>query len=89
MSSLRKLNQLLKNQPFNADTIKSAQLLDYAKNISRIENVTVVVSDLRRGISRIFPGKFGIVLGVVNYSEENSITAKAWLSIHSPEFRKN
>lgn len=88
MSCIRKLNQLLKNQSFDADTIESSQLLDYARNISRIENVTVVVSDLRRGTSRIFPGKFGIVLGVVNYSEENSIWEKAILKLMTEEERE-
>lgn len=61
MSNLTKLNQLLKNQSIKADSIEATQLLDYADNISRIENVTAVVSDLRRGTSRIFPGKFGIL----------------------------
>ena len=81
MSSLKKLNQLLKSQSFNGGTIDVSQLLDYAKNISQIENVTVVVSDMRCGISRIFPGKFGIVLGVSNYVEENSIWEKAILNL--------
>ena len=39
MSCLKKLNQLLKSQSFNGDTIDVSQLLDYAKNISQIENV--------------------------------------------------
>lgn len=81
MSCLKKLNQLLKSQSFNGGTIDVSQLLDYAKNISQIENVTVVVSDMRCGISRIFPGKFGIVLGVSNYVEENSIWEKAILNL--------
>lgn len=61
MSNITKLNQLLKNQSIKTDSIEAVQLLDYADNISRIENVTAVVSDLRRGTSRIFPGKFGII----------------------------
>jgi len=68
-----KLDKLLKSQPVKADPIETVKLLDYAENISRIENVTAVLSDLRRGTSRIFPGKFGIVLGIADYSEENSI----------------
>lgn len=88
MSNLTKLNQLLKSQPIKADSIEAAQLLDYADNISRIENVTAVVSDLRRGTSRIFPGKFGIVLGVANYSEEDSIWEKAILNLMSEEERE-
>lgn len=85
---LQKLNQLLKNQSFNGGTIDVSQLLDYAKNISQIENVTVVVSDMRCGISRIFPGKFGIVLGVSNYVEENSIWEKAILNLMTEKQRE-
>lgn len=88
MSCLKKLNQLLKSQSFNGDTIDVSQLLDYAKNISQIENVTVVVSDMRCGISRIFPGKFGIVLGVSNYAEENSIWEKAILNLMTEKQRE-
>ena len=88
MSSLKKLNQLLKSQSFNGGTIDVSQLLNYAKNISQIENVTVVVSDMRCGISRIFPGKFGIVLGVSNYVEENSIWEKAILNLMTEKQRE-
>lgn len=88
MSCLKKLNQLLKSQSFNGGTIDVSQLLDYAKNISQIENVTVVVSDMLCGISRIFPGKFGIVLGVSNYVEENSIWEKAILNLMTEKQRE-
>lgn len=88
MSCLKKLNQLLKSQSFNGGTIDISQLLDYAKNISQIENVTVVVSDMRCGISRIFPGKFGIVLRVSNYVEENSIWEKAILNLMTEKQRE-
>ncbi|MFW5543599.1 MAG: response regulator transcription factor [Prevotella sp.] len=88
MSCLKKLNQLLKSQSFNGGTIDVSQLLDYAKNISQIENVTVVVSDMRCGISRIFPGKFGIVLGVSNYVEENSIWEKDILNLMTEKQRE-
>ena len=88
MSCLKKLNQLLKSQSFNGGTIDVSQLLDYAKNISQIENVTVVVSDMRCGVSRIFPGKFGIVLGVSNYVEENSIWEKAILNLMTEKQRE-
>ena len=88
MSCLKKLNQLLKSQSFNGGTIDVSQLLDYAKNIYQIENVTVVVSDMRCGISRIFPGKFGIVLGVSNYVEENSIWEKDILNLMTEKQRE-
>lgn len=88
MSNLTKLNQLLKSQPIKADSIEASKLLDYADNISRIENVTAVVSDLRRGTSRILPGKFGVVLGILDYSEENSIWEKAILNLMTEEERE-
>ena len=88
MNNLTKLNQLLKNQFIKSDSIEATQLLYYADNISRIENVTAVVSDLRRGTSRIFLGKFGIVLGITDYSEENSIWEKAILDLMSEEERE-
>lgn len=88
MSNLPKLNQLLKSQSIKADSIEATRLLDYAEYVSRIENVTAVVSDLRRGTSRIFPGKFGIVLGIANYSEEDSIWEKAILNLMSEDERE-
>lgn len=88
MSNLPKLDRLLKNQSKKADPIEVAQLLDYAENISRIENVISVVSDLKRSNSRIFPGKFGIVLGIENYSEENSIWEKTILDLMTEEERE-
>lgn len=88
MSNLPKLDQLLKNQSEKADPIDVAQLLDYAENISRIENVISVVSDLRHGNSRIFPGKFGVVLGIENYSEENSIWERAILDLMTEDERE-
>ena len=88
MSCLKKLNQLLKSQSFNGGTIDVSQLLDYAKNISQIENVTVVVSYMPCSISRIFPGKFGFVLGVSNYVEENSIWEKAILNLMTEKQRE-
>lgn len=88
MSNLPKLDRLLKSQSIRTDSIEAAQLLDYAERISRIENVTAVVSDLKRGSSRIFPGKFGIVLGVADYCEENSIWEKAILDLMTEEERE-
>lgn len=88
MSNLPELNQLLKSQSVKADSIEAAQMPDYAEGMSRIENVTAVVSDLRRGTSRIYPGKFGTVLGISDYSEENSIWEKAILNLMTEEERE-
>lgn len=88
MSNLPKLDRLLKSQSIRTDAIEVAQLLDYAERVSRIENVTAVVSDLKRGSSRIYPGKFGIILGVADYCEENSIWEKAILDLMTEEERE-
>ncbi len=88
MGNLTKLDQLLKNQSIKADSIETAQLLDYAEYISRTENVIAVVSDLKRGTSRIFPGKFGLTLGVGDYSKEDSIWEKAILDLMTEEERE-
>ena len=88
MSNLPKLNQLLRSQIIESDSIDAAQLLHYAETVSRIENVTAVVSDLRRGVSRIFPGKFGRILDIGNYSEEDSIWEKAILDLMTEEERE-
>lgn len=88
MNNLSKLNQLLKDQADRTNKSDLQGLLNYAENVARIENVTVVVSDLKSGTSRIFPGKFGIVLGICNYVAENSIWEKAILNLMAEEERE-
>lgn len=88
MSNLPKLDRLLKDQ--SAGTVASDPdgLLNYAETIARIENITVVVSDLRHGTSRIFPGRFGDVLGISSYGAENSIWEKAILDLITEKERE-
>ena len=88
MSNLPRLNQLLKNQSVRVEKSDLPWLLNYAENVARIENVTAVVSDLRSGTSRIFPGKFGILLGIGNYGTENSIWEKAILDLMTEDERE-
>lgn len=88
MSNFPKLDRLLKSQSSASDSMELQWLPDYAEQISRIENVTVVVSDLRHGTSRIFPGKFGAVLGIGNYLEEASIWETTILDLMTEEERE-
>lgn len=81
MNNLPKLNQLLKCQSAKDSAIELDDLLNYAENVARIENLTAVVSDLKCGNSWIFSGRFAMVLGIENYSEEDSIWEKAILDL--------
>ena len=49
--------------------------------MSEIENVVAVVSDLSMRTSKIFNGGFAKVLGLSDYTEENSIWEKKILSL--------
>lgn len=88
MENFHKLNGLLRNQSVKTSQIKTAQMLSYAETVSDIENVTAVVSDLRSGVSRIFPGKFGIELGIEDYSKEDSIWERNILYLMSETERE-
>ena len=60
----------------------------YARSMSEVENVVAVVSDLSLGTSKIFNGAFAEVLGISDYSEENSIWEKKILSLMSAHERE-
>ena len=83
MSNLLKIDRLLKKQPGASQKPEMEGLLNYAGYVAEIENVIAVVSDLKKGISRIFPGRFGEFLGIGNYIKENSIWEKAILDLMS------
>lgn len=81
MSNRPKLDKLLKSQSLKSQASDLQRLLRYAENISDIENVIAVVSDIRNNTSKIFSGKFGAVLGIESYQHENSIWEKAILNL--------
>ncbi|MDE7154138.1 MAG: LuxR C-terminal-related transcriptional regulator [Muribaculaceae bacterium] len=78
-----KLNCLLRDQAVNTSHVNEASIYQYAEMLARIENVLVVVSDLRKGSSRIFSGGFGERLGLDGYTSENSIWEKEILRMMS------
>ena len=88
MSNLSKIDRLLKNQTGVTTESESQGLLLYAEYVAEIENVTVVVSDLMNGVSRIYPGKFGEILGIGNDSEGNSIWEKTILELMPEDERE-
>lgn len=57
------------------------ELLRYAGHMAEVENVVAVVSDIKNNTSRIFPGRFGVALGLEGYSHESSIWEKSILEL--------
>lgn len=88
MSNLPKLSKLLQNQSFESVRPCMQDLFTYAENVARIENVIAVVSDLKNGTSRIFPGKLGAIFGISGYEKENSIWEKAILNLMTADERE-
>lgn len=77
-----KLDKMLKSQPFGeirAAARSAAE--DYARAMADVENVVAVLSDLRKGDSRIFSGGFAGIIGLSDYNAENSIWEKSILSL--------
>lgn len=88
MSNLPAINSILKNQNFSTGHNSDSAAYSYAESIAAIENCVAVVSDLKLGRSRIFAGAFAGVLGLDDYSEENSIWEHRILILMSEEERE-
>lgn len=88
MSHQQKLERILKHQSAPSANGHFQNLLQLAENIAQLENVVAVISDLRNGMSRICPGRFGELLGLTGYSREDSIWEKAILELMTEEERE-
>lgn len=84
-SAFRKLDRMLKNQPFDDVSDMAVNPFAYARCMAEVENVVAVVSDLSRLTSRIFAGGFAERLGLDGYDEEESIWEKRILSLMPEE----
>lgn len=85
MSNFTRLDNILRNQASDVSADTMPDVYAYARGMAEIENVIAVVSDLVKGTSRIFNGKFGERLGTTSYNEENSIWEQKILSL-MPEY---
>lgn len=85
---LPELDKVLRKQPSKSDPEELLRISGYAEYLSGIENVVAVVSDLGKGTSRIFPGKFGKILGIGNYNGEDSIWEKEILNLMDADERE-
>lgn len=73
MDSFSRINKILKTQPFATNSITEETIAIYASALCLLENLLVVVTDLRSNSSRIFAGAFGRAIGLAPYSVESSI----------------
>ena len=77
-----KLDKMLRTQPFGESRAAArSAAADYARAMAAVENVVAVLSDLRNGDSLIFSGGFAGIIGLSDYSAENSIWEKTILSL--------
>lgn len=73
MDNQIKLDTLLRSQVGNVDEFDENEIYGYARGVAKFENVISVVSDLKKGTSRIFTGGFGHVLGLGDHYEDATI----------------
>lgn len=89
MSNLGKLDRLLRSTaPSDTATTGPDPVYEYARAIAATEGVVAVVSDLARGTSRIFAGRFADRLGITGYDSEDSIWESRILSLMSDSTRE-
>lgn len=73
MTTFVRLDSLLRDQCFDTPGENSENLRIYARFMALVENVMVVLSDLRDNSCCIFPGLFGRSLGIMHESSGDSI----------------
>ncbi len=88
MGNRVKIDNLLRNQSMISASIDLQKLLCYAESVAEIENVVTVVSDIRNNKSKIYSGRFGAVLGIDAYCQEDSIWEKSILDLMSDTERE-
>lgn len=87
MSEFRKLNRLLQTEKTGRPEADDEDISIFARYLSKVENLVVVVSDMARNTSRIYRGGFAGILGLKDYTTENSIWEKAILDLMPEEER--
>ncbi len=89
MDNRRQLDRLLRPKRLPIDDNRLTELIEYARTLARLENTVTVISDMRRGESRIIAGSFGSILGLDGYDRENSIWESRILEMMNPEERES
>jgi DNA-binding CsgD family transcriptional regulator len=85
MRQRQKIENIFTGQSFEANNNKAQLILDYAKGIAYMEQVVVVVSDLKYNNSSIYRGAFADILGLSEQSQIDSIWEHEILSLMSQE----
>ncbi len=84
-TSFSTINALLHQQDFTGKEIGDDIVYRYAEGLAVIENALVVVSDLKKNVSRIFHGAFSGSLGLDGTPHEDSIWEREIFSRLSPD----
>ena len=86
MSDFTRIDTLLRqsandptHSPANSDTRNAVAV--FARCLSEVENLVVVVSDMVANTSTIYAGRFAATIGLESYTSEDSIWEKAILSL--------
>ena len=87
MSEFRKINRLLQTESPVSPGADDEEIAIFASYLSKVENLVVVVSDMARHTSRLYCGGFADILGLKDYTTENSIWEKAILDLMPEEER--
>jgi DNA-binding CsgD family transcriptional regulator len=85
MRQRQKIENIFTEQSFDANDNMTQLVLDYAKGIASMEQVVVVVSDLKYNNSTIHRGSFASVLGLSKQSQIDSIWEHEILSLMSQD----
>lgn len=86
MSHFTQIDSLLRRGAHDATHASAhsdihSSVADFARYLSEIENLVVVVSDMDANTSAIYAGRFAATIGLESYTSENSIWEKAILSL--------
>lgn len=85
MSNRPTLEKILRNQPSRVNTSELQRLQSYANDLAIFENAAVVLSDIKSNRSYIYSGKFGSILGIIDYKHEDSIWENSILNLMTDE----
>ncbi len=89
MSHFSQLDNILRNQTFNDDSVIEGAILPYMNVFADMENGVAVLSDLRKGLSRIVAGEFGVRLGIKQTDSVDSIWEREILMMMDEEERES
>jgi DNA-binding CsgD family transcriptional regulator len=81
----QQIETIMTGQTFDTNDNTTQLVSNYAQGIAAMEQVVVVVSDLKYNRSNIYHGSFAVTLGLSNTTQVSSIWEHEILSLMSPD----